>query len=223
LNYLRFFFEEGKKVGTGENLRDLANGIIDSYEIRVKTVNGLMEQAYHFLSNFHTQLEEMIVQLKDNLAKSESLRKKDFDRMMIGLTVRRRSSEELAEKVFQNFQKEEQEMIGRLRNIIVSGGSNLDDMEIIKEDILNRQKERETGIVQALKRIQMEQEELKTALKILLEKGETVKLRDFKRMLKSLSIQQGVRDNQVGRLLQDLDMVRERVQTQWQTAAAAAH
>ena len=204
-------------------MRDLANGIIDSYEIRVKTVNGLMEQAYHFLSSFHAELEEMIAQLKENLAQSESLRKKDFDRMMTGLTVRRRSSEELAEKVFQNFQKEEQEMIGRLRNIIVSGGrSNLDDMEIIKEDILNRQKERETGIVRALKRIQMEQEELKAALKILLEKGETVKLRDFKRMLKSLSIQQSVRDNQVGRLLEDLDMVRERVQTQWQTAVAAA-
>jgi len=203
-------------------LRDLANGIIDSYEIRVKTVNGLMEQAYHFLSNFHTELEEMIVQLKDNLAKSGSLRKKDFDRMMTGLTVRRRSSEEEAEKVFQNFQEEEEEMIRRLRNIIVSGGrSNLDDMEIIKEDILNRQKERETGIVQALKRIQMEQEELKTALKKLLEKGETVKLRDFKLMLKSLSIQQGIRDNQVGRLLEDLDVVRERVQSQWQTAVAA--
>ena len=204
-------------------MRDLANSIIDSYEIRVKTVNGLMEQAYHFLGNFHAELEEMIVQLKDNLAKSESLRKKDFDRMMSGLMVGRRSSEEIAEKVFQNFQKEEQEMIRRLRNITVFGGrSNPDDMKMIKEDILNRQKERETGIVQALKRIQMEQEELKTALKKLLEKGETVKLRDFKLMLRSISIQQGIRDNQVGRLLEDLDMVRERVQSQWQTATAAA-
>jgi len=207
---------------TGENLRDLANSIIDSYEMRVRTVNGLMEQAYHFLKNFHTELEEMIGQLKDNLAKSESLRKKDFDRMMSGLTVRRLSREEEAETVFQNFQKEEKEMIGRLRNVIVSGGqSSLDDMEIIKEDIQKRQKERETGIVQALKRIQMEQEELKMALKKLLEKGETVKIKDFKLMLKSLRVQQGIRDNQVGRLLEDLDMVRERVQNQWQTAVAA--
>jgi len=208
-------------VGTGENLRDLANSIIDSYEMRVKTVNGLMEQAYHFLRSFHTELEEMIVQLKENLAKSESLRKKDFDRMMSGLTARRSLREAEAETVFENFQREEKEMIGRLRNVIVSGGrSNPDDMEIIKEDIQKRQKERETGIVQAMKRIQMEQEELKTALKKLLEKGETVKLKDFKLMLKSLKVQQGVRDNQVGRILEDLDMVRERVQNQWQTAVA---
>ena len=206
---------------TEENLKDLANSIIDSYEMRVKTVNDLMEQAYHFLESFHAELQEMIVQLKENLAKSESLRRKDFDRMMSGLTARRSAREEEAEKVFQNFQEEEKEMIGRLRNVMVQGGrSNPDDMEIIKEDILNRQKERETGIVNALKRIQMEQEELKTALKKLLAKGETVKLKDFKLMLKSLKVQQGVRDNQVGRLLEDLDIARERVRNQWQTAVA---
>ena len=204
-----------------ENLRDLANSIIDSYEMRVKTVNDLMEQAYHFLEGFHGELQEMILQLKENLAKSESLRKKDFDRMISGLTARRNSREQEAEKVFQNFQEEEKEMIGRLRNVMVQGGqSNPDDMEIIKEDILNRQKERETGIIQALKRIQMEQEELKSALKRLLAKGETVKLKDFKLMLKSLKVQQGVRDNQVGRLLEDLDLVREKVRNQWQTAVA---
>jgi hypothetical protein len=208
-------------VKTEENLKDLANSIIDSYEMRVKTVNDLMEQAYHFLEGFHAELQEMIVQLKENLAKSESLRRKDFDRMMSGLTARRSAREEEAERVFQNFQEEEKEMIGRLRNVMVQGGrSNPDDMEIIKEDILIRQKERENGIVHALKRIQMEQEEFKTALKKLLAKGETVKLKDFKLMLKSLKVQQGVRDNQVGQLLEDLDMVRERVRNQWQTAVA---
>ena len=211
-------------MGTGEHLRDLANSIIDSYEIRVKTVNGLMEQAYHFLGNFHAELEEMMVQLKDNLAKSESLRKKDFDRMMSGLMARRNSREEEAERVFENFQKEEREMIGRLRNVIESGGrSNPEDMEIIKEDILKRQKERETGILQAMKRIQLEQEELKAALKNLLEKGETVKLKDFKLMLKSLKVQQRVRNNQVGRILDDLDRVRERVRNQWQTAVGGGY
>ena len=209
-------------MGTGENLKDLANSIIDSYEMRVKTVNGLMEQAYCFLMRFHGELEEMIIQLKENLAKSESLRKKDFDRMMSGITARRNSREEEAEKVFESFQKKEREMIGRLRNVIESGGrSNPEDMEIIKEDILQRQKERETGILQTLKRIQLEQEELKAALKTLLEKGEAVKLKDFKIMLKSLKVQQGVRNNQVGRILDDLDRVRERVSTQWRTAVGS--
>lgn len=206
----------GEQVKPEENLKTLADGIIDSYEMRVKTVNGLMAQAYHFLTGFQTEVEEMVVQVRDNLAKSESLRKKDFDRMMADLTERRRAREAEAEQVFNRFQAEEKEMIDRLRNIMLSGGrSNPEDMEVIREDILNRQKDREAGIVRALKRFQLEQEELKTGLRRLLEKGESVKVRDFKRMLNALRAQQNSREGQVDRILEDLDRVRHKVQNQW--------
>ena len=205
-------------MGTGDDLKSLANSIIDSYEVRMKTVNGLMEQSYRFLRSFQTELEDMIIRLRDNLAKAESLRKKDFDHMMADLTERRVSQEKEAENVFSRFQEEEMAMVDRLRKIITSkGGSGLEDMEVIREDILKRQKERESGIIQVLKRIQVEQEELKVALKRLLEKGESVRVRDFKVMLKSLRAQQGVRDNQFGRMLEELAMVRDKVQSQWQT------
>jgi len=205
-------------MGTGEDLKSLASSIIDSYEVRMKTVNGLMEQSYRFLRSFQTELEDMIIRLRDNLAKAESLRKKDFDRMMADLTERRMSQEKEAENVFSRFQEEEMAMVDRLRKVITSkGGSRLEDMEVIREDILKRQKERETGIIQVLKRVQVEQEELKVALKRLLEKGESVSVRDFKVMLKSLRAQQGIRDNQFGRMLEELAMVRDKVQSQWQT------
>ena len=205
-------------MGTGEDLKSLASSIIDSYEVRMKTVNGLMEQSYRFLRSFQTELEDMIIRLRDNLAKAESLRKKDFDHMMADLTERRVSQEKEAENVFSRFQEEEMAMVDRLRKVITSkGGSRLEDMEVIREDILKRQKERESGIIQVLKRIQVEQEELKVALKRLLEKGESVRVRDFKVMLKSLRAQQGVRDNQFGRMLEELAMVRDKVQSQWQT------
>jgi len=203
-----------------ENLRALANGIIDSYEMRVKTVNGLMAQACHVITGFQTEIEEMIIQVRDNLARSESLRKTDFDRMMSDLTERREVRKAEAEAVFRRFQAEEEEMIGRLRKIMVAGGrSNPEDMEIIREDILRRQKEREADIVRVLKRFQVEQEELKRALRRLLEKGESVKVRDFKHMLKALRAQQGNRENQVDRMLEDLDLIRDKVQSQWRAVA----
>jgi len=205
-------------VVTGEELRVLANSVIDSYEMRVRTVNGLMEQAYGFLRSFQLELEEMIDRLRENLAKGESLRKKDFDRLMEDFTERRRSHQAKAEEVLGRFQEKEMQMIDRLRKIIVSGGrSNLKDMELIREDILKRQKERETSVIQTLKRIQVEQEELKTGIKRLLNKGEAVKIRDFKLMIKSLRVQQGERDTQLGRMLEDLDLARTRVQSQWQS------
>jgi len=208
-------------VGPGEELKALANSVIDSYEMRVRTVNGLMEQAYGFLRGFQMELEEMIDRLKDNLARGESLRKKDFDCMMADFKERRLSHHLIAEDVLSRFQKEELEMIGRLRKIIVSGGhSNLKAMELIRDDILKRQKEREGGVIQALKRIQVEQEELKAAIKRLLSKGEDVRIKDFKLMLQSLRVQQSTQDSQLDRMLEDLDLARSRVQSQWQAVAA---
>jgi len=210
-------------VETGEDLKALAYSIIDSYEMRVRTVNDLMDQAYHFLRSFQIELEEMIARLRDNLAKAESLRKKDFNRMMSDLTTRWRSQEEEAEEVFTLFRKEETEMIARLRKIIMSGNrSNPEDIEVIREDILKRQKERENSIVRIFKQFQVEQEELKVALKRLLSKGEYVRIKDFQLMLKSLRAQHGTRDTEFGHMIEDLEMVRTGVQAQWQAVARAS-
>lgn len=204
-------------MGTGDELKALANSVIDFYEMRVRTVNGLMEQAYGFLKGFQLELEEMIDRLRDNLAKTESLRKSDFDRMMAAFTERRLSQQLKAEEVLSRFQKEETEMIDRLRKIVVSGGrSNLKDMELIRDDILKRQKEREAGVIQVLKRIQVEQEELKAAIKRLLSKGDDVRLKDFKLMLKSIRVHQRVLDTKLDGMIEDLDLARNRVQSQWQ-------
>ncbi|MBL7205926.1 MAG: hypothetical protein ISS63_16595 [Desulfobacteraceae bacterium] len=211
-------------MGTGEDLRALANSIIDSYEMRVSTVNGLMDQAYHFLKSFQMELEDMIVRLRDNLAKAESLRKKDFDRMISDVIERRNQTEQEAKQGLKLFQEQEEEMIGRFRKIVLGGSSSaLQDMEAIKEDISRRQKEREKNIIKALKRLQIEQEELRVALKNLLAKAETVKVKDFRVMIKSLRAQQSDRDIELTRMLDDFDVVRTRVQDQWQSVARVSN
>jgi len=203
-----------------EDLRELANSIIDAYEMRVSTVSTLMNQAYHFIKDFQVELEDMIVQLRDNLAKAESLRKKDFDHMITDIIERRREKEEEAKQSLKLFQEQEEEMISRLRKIILDGkGSSLEDIKAIKDDISGRQKEREKNIIKALKCFQIEQEGLKTALKNLLSKGEGLKFKDFKIMLKSLKTQQSDRDAELINMLDEFDVVRDKVQTQWQTVA----
>ncbi len=210
-------------MGTGEDLKALANSIIDSYEMRVRTVNGLMDQAYQFLKGFQMELEDMIVRLRDNLARAESLRKKDFDRMIGDVIERRHQTEKETREGLQIFQEEEGEMIGRLRKIVLGGsGSTLGDMAAIKEDISRRQKEREKNIITAMKRLQIEQEDLRIALRSLLEKGEGVKVKDFRVMIKSLRVQQGDRDADLTKMLDEFDVVRTRVQGQWQSVAGVS-
>jgi len=207
-------------TGPKKDLKTLANSILDSYEMRVRTVSGLMEQAYHFIQSLELELEEMIVRLKDNLAKTQSLRKNDFDRMISDIMDHRQQREKEAQESLKLFQKLEEEMIDRLRNV-VTGGSRpgLEDIEAIKKDISIRQKEREKNIMKALKRFQIEQEELRAGLKSLLSKGESVKVKDLRIMLKSVRTQQGDRDAELARMLDDFDVVRDRVQTQWQSVA----
>ena len=201
----------------GEELRALANSIIDSYEMRVSTVNTLMAQANNILKAFQTELEEMVALLRDNLAKSESLRKKDFEHMIKDVIERRMQREQEAEQSFKLFQKEEEEMIARLRAIVFSGNnSGLDDIEAIREDILKRQKMREKKIVKSLKCFQVEQEELRVALKKLLSKGKNVKIKDFKTMVNTLRVQQSDRDAEMIGMLEEFDVVRDKIQNQWQ-------
>jgi hypothetical protein len=207
-------------MGAAEELRVLANSIIDSYEMRVSTVNTLMGQANNLLKGFQIELEEMITLLRDNLAKSESLRKKDFEHMIKDVIERRIQRGQETEQSFKLFQGEEEEMIARLRDIIFSGNSSsLDDIEAIREDILTRQKMREKKIVKSLKCFQVEQEELRVALKKLLSKGENVKIKDFKTMINALRFQQNDHDADMIRMLEEFDVVRDKVQTQWQAVS----
>ncbi len=208
----------------GNDLRALANSIIDSYEMRVKTVGALMNQANQLLGSFQLEIEDMMVGLRNNLAKSESLRKKDFDSMMSSVIELCQRTEEEAEENLKRFQAEEEEMIKRLRNIVLSGNrSNLEDIKTIREDILKRQKEREKTIIRALKRFQIEQEDIRVALKNLLSKGENVKIRDLKIMLRSLSVQQSNHDAEIISMLEDFEVAREKVQTQWQAVSRASN
>jgi hypothetical protein len=214
----------GEKMGTGEDLRGLANSIIDSYQMRVRTVNGLMDQAYSFLTSFQMELEDMIVRLRDNLAKAESLRKRDFDRMIKDVIERRYQTEQEAKQSLALFQEEEEGMIDRLRKIVLGGSSsNMQDMAAIKEDISRRQKDREKNIIKAMKRLQIEQEELRVALRNLLEKGEEVRVKDFRVMIKALRVQQNDHDTELTKMLDDFDVVRTRVQGQWQSVANVSH
>ncbi len=205
------------------DMKGLAVSIIDSYEMRVSTVTMLMTQANNLLKSFQIEMREMITQLRDNLAKSESLRKKDFDIMIRALVDRMREIEQEAEDRFNQFQQEESEMIGRFRRL-VSGESPAvtEDMETLREDVLTRQKERERRIVNGLKQFQLAQEELRSGLKTLLLKGNGVRIRDLKQMLRTIQVHQCFCEPEIITFLDTFDAVRDRVQNQWRDVLACS-
>lgn len=206
-----------EKLNDIEQLRVLAASIVDSYEIRVDTVCSLMIQANNLLHSFQSELDDMTNRLRINLTNSQSLRRKDFDFMIRDILDHHRKIENEAVLSLSHFQEEEQRMISSLRDLITAESHDpIEDIEARLDDMLTRQKNRENDIVRILKQIQVEQEELKTGLKKLLKKGEAVRIKDYKAMLKAIRTQQGEDNRNLFNLLDDFDLVRHRVNDQWQ-------
>ena len=208
-------------MSAGSDVKELAVSIIDSYEMRVSTVTTLMTQANNLLKSFQIEMEDMITQLRDNLAKSESLRRKDFDIMMQTMVDRMRELEQEEQNRFIQFQLEESEMIVRFRRL-VSGESLVvtEDMETLREDVHTRQKERERCIVNGLKQFQIAQEEFRSGVKILLLKGDGVRIKDLKQMLRTIKAHQYFREPEIIAILDSFDAVRNKVQNQWREVVA---
>ena len=206
-----------EKLKGTEQLRILAVSIVDSYEIRVDTICSLLTQANNFLHSFQSELDDMMKCLRINLANSQSLRRRDFDSMIQDILDHHQKIRNEANLGLSNFQEEEQEMILSLRDMVTGKSHDpIVDVEAMLEDMLTRQKNREHDIIRILKHIQVEQEELKTGLKKLLEKGENIRIKDYKAMLKAIRTQQGEYNQELFKLLDDFDLVRNRVNDQWQ-------
>jgi len=198
--------------------------ILDSYEMRLDSVGALMRQAIQVVKNSQRQQEGMAGELRNILAKTECLRKKDFDRMMEGMWGQRRKGEKEIHGTLESFLREEKEMIDELRKNLVEAGRpmKMDDFTVLKKHILNRQREREKKISAILKSFHLEQEELSTALRKLLLKGERVKIKDLKDMIRGLRAHRIYKESSIGKVLQELEMVDREVDTAWEIVMMSA-
>ena len=188
---------------------------INSYEARVGIVGTLMRQTVAVLKQFDLEQEEKVMELRDLLARAESLRKKDFDTMMAQIRARRREKEERVAHALDQFLKEQEELVEWLRKVIADG-IDLEEFKLLSQDILTRQRKKEEELSRMLRELHLEQEELDVGLKKLLQKGERVHLKDFKAMIKAIQLRQEGRGGEVGKMLDELWEVEEKVATQWQ-------
>lgn len=189
--------------------------VIDSYEARVKTVGALMKKTVEVLKRFDLEQEEKVVELRDLLAKAESLRRKDFDNLMAKIWARRREKEDKASHILDGFLKEQGELVAWLKKVIADGNIGLEEFKLLSQNFISRQKQAEEELSRMLRELHLEQEELGTGLKQLLRKGEKVRIKDFKAMIKAIRLRQEGRQDEVGKMLDELWGVDEEVATQW--------
>lgn len=198
-----------------EPLRTIGLEIINSYEKRLKLVNTLVVEAVKRVNNYCREQEEISRRLKENLARHGGMRKKDFDALMETVLAKRRERETKTRQQLETIWQEEGEMILILKKVL-TGNCNPADFEIMKRDILLRLREREKEVAKSLMKFQLEQEELIAALKNLLSKGEEVRIKDLKSMVKTLGNRDRESSDEIDRILDEFDRIRREVAAQWE-------
>lgn len=199
-----------------DNMKSVVDNILNSYETRIKVVGKVMQDTTALLRQLSREQAEMALQLRDTLARKESLRKRDFDYLLEDIVLKNLDKEKKVNEVLESFQKEEEEMVARLRNILTGTEKiKLDAFRSLSKEILERLDKKEKEASDVLRSFHIEQEELAAGLRKLIEQGDQIRIKDFKRMTDNLRIGQLARESEIGNLLTDLAEVREEVKLRW--------
>lgn len=214
----------------GLDLKNAVGKIISSYENRIQNLDSIFDVTYQFLSqaqeslvNARDEREKVNTQIRDILARNEHLRKKDFDSMMQEILLIQEQREKDIRNILKEYFNEQKEIaqtlrenLEKFRDCLAKGEvQRVKEFQALIKDILSRQEKSKKDIVSKLEDFQKEQHELAIGLKELLAKGNNLRIRDFKLMLKRFKAQHrerlALRDKRrenVAKMLADFEKAR---------------
>lgn len=198
-----------------DSIKEILNDVVSSYETRIKLQNlqSIFDNTLQIIKDFQNstiktkyEIDKTNTELRENLAKKQSLRKKDFDNMMNGFLLSYEENEGNEIKNLLNiYFKEQEEIAGDLmENLIkVKEAIAKNDVQKVREfygvikKIVTSQEQRKNEVVFKLKEFQKEQKEVMERLRGFLAKGEELRIRDFKEMLDGFKKQKADRKAEI--------------------------
>jgi len=181
-----------------EDMKNIVENILSSYEMRIQSIGAIFDTTHQLLQTFQDsfldtkqQREKLKAELRKNLAKNGSLRKKDFDRMMQDILSNQDRREEEVRELLNSYLNGQQEMAHSLRNNLAKVKDALakgeaqraKEFQAVIKDILARQEKRKQEAIFKLKEFQEEQRQIAKRLEELLAKGRELRAKDLKLML----------------------------------------
>jgi hypothetical protein len=181
-----------------EDMRNIVDHIVTSYETRVQNIGALFDTTHQILQGFQESLldtkqerEELNAELRENLARNHSLRKKDFDQMMGGMISGQNEKEKEVKELLNTYLHEQsamtrdlRESLGTFRDSLSEGeAQRVKEVQQMIKGILAKQTERKDEVISRLKEFKKEQKLLASRLKELSAKGRDLRIKDLKRML----------------------------------------
>ena len=203
-------------MGIADDMKRLAKEIISSYESRISEVGIIIDNTHQILEDFKTKRNEMSNQLKEILAKEESLRKKDFDSMMEEILSHQEGREKQVRDLLRTFLEEQKEMAQTIKKNLSEGEKvRINDFKKMLQDIQARHKAGENEVRMMLMEFQKEHKEMAESLRSLLDKGEAIRIKDFKEMLNNIRSRQVKREEEVRKKLDEFRKERQDMVSEW--------
>ena len=203
-------------MGIADDMKRLAQEITSSYESRISTVGILIDNTHQILQDFKIKRNEMSDQLKETLANGESLRKKDFDNMMKDILSHQEEREKEVRNLLKTFLEEQNEIAKTIKKNLAEGEKvRMDDFKKMLKDIQVRQSAREKEVSMILREYQEEHREMAESLHSLLDKGESIRIKDFKEMLKNIRSRQVERAKEVRAKSDEFRKEHQDMASQW--------
>jgi len=97
-------------MGIAEDMKNLAEDIAASYDVRVKALGQLVTDTHGMLDRFSKEQKEMAAAMEDALAKGESVRKEDFQKMLKDIQTRQKEREREVDDLLKGFREEQEKM-----------------------------------------------------------------------------------------------------------------
>lgn len=227
-----------KAMPSTEDMKNIVENIISSYQARIQSIGAIFDTTHQLLEGFQDNLldtreerEKMNAELRENLAKNESLRKKDFDNMMQDILSAQDQREKQVKSLLKNYLNEQREManalgesLGNVKDALSKGqAQRIKEFQATITEILAEQEQRKQEVSSELKEFQKNQQEMAKRLKELLAKGRELRIKDLKSMLAEFKIQhkertarQKERKKEVQNMLGDFKSERLKAAEGWQ-------
>ena len=201
---------------TADDMRRITEEMVSSYETRVANIAMIIDNTHKIIEDFKDNRNEMSDHLKERLAKEDSLRRKDFDKMMQNVLLMQDRREEEVRDLLKAFLEEQKELAEIIKKQLAGGNKiRLEDFQSLLDSIRTRQTQRVNEVSIMLKKFHEEYTEMTKSLNELLRKGEAVRIQDFKLMLKNIHTNQMNRSKEVREKLNEFKKEREKMAAQW--------
>jgi hypothetical protein len=210
-------FSESHVIG----LKKLVEENINSYQAKIESITRYMEETATLVDRISEEQDQLVLKLRDMLAKSQCLRKKDFDYMFCPVKEMRRAGFKKATNAIDEFRDGEFRLLARWRDL-VSGEEELklSEFDSVKEELLAGHDLHEAAVIKAIRDFHLRQEELLTGLKGLEAMGEGVRIADYKLMLRNLDARVLERESEMGDLLEEIREAAHVIRDDWEVVSA---